>query len=101
MTRIIQKAIKESTETLTRQESYMMMCHAQSYDTPMPSIERLREIVDLCREIIFPGYFGNTPFDCESMQHYIGVYLEKLGRLLSREVFAGISFINETNSLCD
>ncbi len=67
----------------------------------MPSIERLREIVDLCREIIFPGYFGNTPFDCESMQHYIGVYLEKLGRLLSREVFAGISFINETNSLRD
>lgn len=58
----------------------------------MPSIERLAEIVDLCREIIFPGYFGNTPARPESIHYYLGVNIEKLLELLRLEIFSGLCF---------
>ena len=58
----------------------------------MPSVDRLAEIVNLCREIIFPGYFGNTPARADSIKYYLGVNIEKLKELLQLEIFAGLCF---------
>lgn len=92
MNKDIRKAIAESTAALANEKSYAMMCHAHSAEVAMPSVERLREIVNLCREIIFPGYFGDTPVRAESIQYYMGVYVEKLSEMLVQEVFAGLCF---------
>ena len=94
-TQKISKAIDE----LTHEQSYNCVCHTRMRDIPMPSIDRLREIVNLCREIIFPGYFGNTPVRAESIQFYIGVNVERLVELLNKEIFAGLCFTHAPGSL--
>lgn len=88
----IQRAISASATALANEKSYAMMCHAQDAEVPMPSVDRLREVVNLCREIIFPGYFADTPVRCESVLYHMGVYIERLSELLVREVFAGLCF---------
>ncbi len=87
----ILRAINESTEKLSVPASYESMSYART----MPSIDRLKEIVNLCREIIFPGYFAVTPIRPESISHFTGVYLEQLAELLSREIYAGLCFTCE------
>ncbi|MBP5366372.1 MAG: serine acetyltransferase [Bacteroidales bacterium] len=59
---------------------------------PMPSTDNLKEIVDLCREIIFPGYFGQTPTSPESIKYHIGINVESLTRLLKQEIYSGLCF---------
>lgn len=77
---------------LAQENSYKSVCHRHSKEFSMPSIERLAGIVDLCREIIFPGYFGNTPARTESIHYYLGVNIEKLVELLRLEIYAGLCF---------
>ncbi len=77
---------------LAQENSYKSVCHRHSKEFSMPSIDRLAEIVDLCREIIFPGYFGNTPARPESIHYYLGVNIEKLLELLRLEIFSGLCF---------
>ncbi len=94
----ILRAIVESAELLSRRESYEKMCH-QKGDAPMPSIDRLRKFVKLCREIIFPGFFDKTPVRAESIHYYMGVYLDDLSDLLTREIYAGLCFDAEDTEI--
>ncbi|HSH20510.1 MAG TPA: serine O-acetyltransferase EpsC, partial [Draconibacterium sp.] len=59
---------------------------------PLPSIVKLSKIIDLVREILFPGYFGNTSLRSNTTQHYMGVYVDELYELLSEEILAGMCF---------
>ena len=67
-----------------------------SYDNPlggpMPSIKKLSTIVKMVREIIFPGYFEDTNVRVDTLQHYMGVYVDELFKLLSEQILAGLCF---------
>ncbi|NTV03082.1 MAG: serine acetyltransferase [Chlorobiaceae bacterium] len=52
----------------------------------LPSIDRLREFVDLVRAVIFPGYFGSPISSFESLHHFIGVRIEKIAELLTSQI---------------
>ncbi|NTU52725.1 MAG: serine acetyltransferase, partial [Chlorobiaceae bacterium] len=52
----------------------------------LPSIDKLREFVDLVRAVIFPGYFGAPILHRESLPHFIGVRIEKIYELLSGQI---------------
>jgi serine O-acetyltransferase len=52
----------------------------------LPSIDKLREFVDLVRAIVFPGYFGAPILHRESLPHFIGVRIEKLYELLNGQI---------------
>lgn len=82
----------EVIEHLSQEESYKSVCHRHYPEQPMPSQETTRRIVDLVREIIFPGYFGNSPTRPGSVQYYIGVNVELLYELLRQQIFAGLCF---------
>jgi serine O-acetyltransferase len=84
--------IQEAIQALSSKESYEGVCHQHLFEHPMPSGKKLAEIVDLTREIIFPGYFGNSAVRMESIQYYIGVNTERLFELLNRQVLAGLCF---------
>ena len=79
-------------DILAQENTYKSVCHRHSKEFSMPSVDRLAEIVNLCREIIFPGYFGNTPARADSIKYYLGVNIEKLKELLQLEIFAGLCF---------
>lgn len=77
---------------LSDPESYKLLCHKNLHEEPLPSIRSLSKIIDLVREILFPGYFGNTTLRTNITTHYIGVYIDELYNLLSGEVLAGMCF---------
>jgi serine O-acetyltransferase len=85
-------SLRKTIETLSKEESYKSVCHRHYPDQPMPSIHVMVEIVDLVREIIFPGYFGNSPTRPGSVQYYIGVNVELLYEKLRQQIFAGLCF---------
>lgn len=67
----------------------------------MPSSERLAQIVELCREIVFPGYFGGNSIRPDTIHYHMGVYVEKLFNLLRGEIFAGLCFACRDNEKAD
>lgn len=90
--------IGETIELLSREESYNSVCHKTSSNHPMPSIQELAEAVDLIREILFPGYFGQSKVGADSLKYFIGVNTEKLHDLLRNEIFAGLCFTCDETS---
>jgi serine O-acetyltransferase len=84
--------ISSTIQKLSNPESYQHLCHEHQYGEPLPSIKKLGKIIDLVRELLFPGYFGNTTLGASTTTHYIGVYIDELYELLSAEVLAGMCF---------
>lgn len=91
--------VKKAIDDLSQKQSYQSVCHQHTQDHIMPSIEDLAEIVNLAREIIFPGYFGNSSIRPDSIRYYIGVNTEKLYTILSEQIYAGLCF--ECNNPAD
>lgn len=84
--------INNTIEQLSNPELYKQLCHEHMTGEPLPSIKKLGKIMDLVREILFPGYFGNTTLRGKTTAHYLGVYVDELFELLSGEVLAGMCF---------
>lgn len=71
------------------------------YEKPLPSIEKLKEIVELLKAIIFPGYFGNPIQRQETLPHLIGVNVAKLYELLTEQILRGLYSGNSNQQLND
>lgn len=82
------EAIKELADTGNIQE----VCHKQTHNNPMPSVEVLKEIVMLIRSVLFPGYFGDAGVNSKTMLYHIGVNIDKLQLLLQMQIKAGLCF---------
>lgn len=59
---------------------------------PFPSNERLAEIVNICRGLLFPGYYGMSILDEGSLRYHIGVDLKRLYDKLAKQITAGLAF---------
>ena len=68
------------------------VCHHQLKDSPLPSVPVLSEIVDLCRSVLFPGYFGDAGVNERTVMYHIGVNVDRLQLLLNRQIKAGLCF---------
>jgi serine O-acetyltransferase len=66
--------------------------HYGQESTPFPSADELRDIVDLCRDLLFPGYYGRNLVKAETLSYYIGVKTERLYEKLSKQILAGMAF---------
>ncbi len=64
------------------------MFHENCDGTTLPSGAALEEIVALCRAILFPGFFGNSNINSQTLQHHIGVNVERLYELLDEQIRA-------------
>lgn len=66
------------------------------HQKPSPSVVALKQVMDLLRRIIFPGFFG-TEMEAQagSIEYYTGVYLEQVYDLLQEQVFRGLCFEND------
>lgn len=84
--------ISSTVDKLSNPHSFQKVCHEHKLGEPLPSIAKLRQIIDLVREILFPGYFGTTSLRPNTTKHYMGVYIDELFDLLSAEILAGLCF---------
>lgn len=62
------------------------------HDKPLPSLQKLSEIIELFRSVIFPGYYGDVLSDSDTLQFHLGVNLEKLYNLLKEQLQSGLCF---------
>ena len=66
--------------------------HAYRDEEALPSGEVLKEIIDLCRAILFPGYYGNARISKQTIRFHTGVNVETLHSLLSQAGLCGTLF---------
>jgi serine O-acetyltransferase len=84
--------LSQTIECLSDPSTYDVVCHEHRLGEPLPSITRLQKVIDMVREILFPGYFGSTSLRPNTTRHYMGVYVDELYELLSQEILAGMCF---------
>ena len=73
--------------------------YIRMYNEQLPSVQTLREIVEVIREVIFPGYFGNPLVTEHTAPFHVNVNCERLYHLLLGQVSRAFSFESgETNT---
>ncbi len=80
------------TNILASHESYKTVYRIPEVEVSMPDFEILREIVNILRRIIFPGYFGASNITVSNIKFYTGVNIDKVHRLLSEQIKRGLIF---------
>ncbi len=88
----IEHKMRNAIDHLADAKSLNLVCHEHRIGEPLPSIEKLEKIVGIIREILFPGYYGNTSLRAGTTKHYIGVNIDELFELLSEQILAGLCF---------
>lgn len=90
--------LREAVKGLSLRESYGSVCHQNNLGEPMPSSDQLGRLVKKIREVIFPGYFGQTTLTPDAINYYMGVYVDEVYAMLSEQILAGMCFTcNEKN----
>jgi serine O-acetyltransferase len=70
------------------------------HQKPSPSVTVVRKLMRLVQMVVFPGFFGSRQearFD--SIQYYMGIYLERIYELLNEELYNSLCF--ESDGCCD
>ena len=86
------RILTRTTEELSDSKSYEGLFHQYKDGDLLPSGKSLKRIVELSREILFPGYFGNSTLNRNTISYHIGVNVEELFNLLIEQVQAGLCF---------
>ncbi|WP_018463783.1 serine O-acetyltransferase EpsC [Segatella paludivivens] len=87
-THVLTQTVNELSET----ESLKGLFHQHRDGDPLPSGKALEEIIDLSRAIIFPGYYGKSSVNSKTIKYHIGVNVERLQKLLTEQILAGLCF---------
>jgi len=88
----LSEILRESVHQLSESDSFGNVCHEHQIGEPMPSVVKMEVFVTKVREILFPGYFGNTTLDPITIKYYMGVYVDEVFDLLSEQILAGLCF---------
>ncbi len=83
--------IQDAIRKLSHRESIKMVYMPQ-HGRIMPSVPVLGSLVDKFREVLFPGYFGNSSLNKNNFGYHIGVNVDHAYRLLSDQIFKGLCF---------
>ena len=59
-------------------------------DRPLPSRDRVVEIIQGLKEILYPGYFGRRHFTRENIAFHIGDRVYQVARILSEQIYLSI-----------
>ena len=71
----LNELMEQTVERLSKPDAmYGLFCETGDGD-PLPSAPALAEIVDLCRAILFPGFYGKSTLSSKTVAYHIGVNL--------------------------
>jgi len=79
-------------DQLSQYDTFEQIYHRHRQGEPFPSSDALCQIIDITRSVLFPGYFGNSSVDMDTIHYHIGVNLEKLAEILCEQILSGICF---------
>ncbi len=96
-----EEILRQTAVELSDDKLLSDMCHVRWNGEPTLSQHIIRQIVDLCRSILFPGFFGADEVNTYNLGYLIGIHLEQLYNLLTSQIAAGLIFASackkETN----
>ena len=87
-THLLAQTVTELSET----SSLKGLFHEHKDGDPLPSGKVLRETIELCRAILFPGFYGKSTVNQHTITYHIGVNVERLFDLLADQIWAGLCF---------
>lgn len=88
-------------KSLSDKEKYNFLYHTTKTGMSMPSVEILDQIVTHLKKIIFPGFYGHSEVNEDSIGYYIGANVDIVYRLLSEQIKRGFCFsCNEDEMNC-
>lgn len=87
--------LTQTATELSASSSLKGLFHEHKDGEPIPSGKVLHEIIELCRAILFPGFYGQPTVNHHTITYHIGVNLERLFDLLSRQIQAGLCFASD------
>lgn len=88
--------LKRATKALSGKDGLKNMCHLRRHGEPLPSQSQILRIVNLCRSLLFPGFFGTDGVNMSNIEYVIGLQCEQLQILLEQQVQAGL-LLDERN----
>lgn len=74
---------------LSQSEVAGSLLYKHPLNHPLPNREELRKIVDLLRQCLFPGYFGESPRQI-SWKSRIENLLDEVSEMLKKQIYAGL-----------
>ena len=84
--------MKKTIDELSDANSLKGLFHQHRDGNPMPSNKALEEIIELSRAILFPGFFGKSTVNINTLSYSIGINIERLHKLLAEQIHAGLCF---------
>lgn len=90
--------LAQTVTDLSEGSSLKGLFHEHQDGDPLPSGKVLHEIIELCRAILFPGFYGKSTVNHHTITYHIGVNLERLYNLLTEQILAGLCFSTEIPS---
>lgn len=82
--------LTKTVDELSKPQTLQGLFHEHRDGDPLPSSKELEEIIELTRSILFPGFYGMTSVNIQTIRYRIGVDTERLNKLLCRQVMAGL-----------
>ncbi len=89
--------LTQTVERLSEPDSLKDVFHQHRDGDPLPSGKALEEIIDLLRAILFPGFYGKSTVNMRTLKYHIGVNVERLHKLLSDQITAGLCFVDSSD----
>lgn len=77
---------------LCRPESLDTVLHGTLCDAPLPAYDKLKEILDRLKSVLFPGYFGPSRVHMDSLRYHVTANLDSIYRLLAEQIRRGGCF---------
>lgn len=93
--------LRNTIEALSCKENIKDVCHLRQYGEPLPSQQSVARIVDLCRGLIFPGFFGDSDVNHNNVTHYLGIRCEQLREVLIEQITAGLCFNKQDSNFAE
>lgn len=84
--------LAQTVTVLSEDSSLKGLFHEHQDGDPLPSGKVLHEIIELCRAILFPGFYGKSTVNHHTITYHIGVNIERLYNLLTEQIHAGLCF---------
>lgn len=88
----LEQLMKVTVNDLAAPDNLKNVCHMRWHGEPLPSQEGVERIVDLCRALIFPGFFGESDINRLNISYHIGLNLGSLYEVLVNQISAGLCF---------
>lgn len=81
--------IESIAKQLSQSEIAELLLYKHPLNHPLPNREEIRKFVDLLRQCIFPGYFGDSPVHI-TWKSKIENLLDQISELITKQIYAGL-----------